>query len=661
MIINRTESPPAPPRIVVLALQLALLACASCNKPAPAEGLGQAAPPPTPPPEIPPLESRVGRLDKVADIAVPTGAPGAAFGVAGDGAEYAVGGSDGAVLLVPMAGGAPRVLVDHKETVSRVVFTPDGQWVVSASEDNAIVVWNRKSGQVERGFRAHSANVRALAVSTDSTLIASGSVADDVRVWRLGDGERIAEFEGPSADVTDVTFSPTGQHVFSGSRDSQVRRWSLDRGKPDARNLSLDSTVVALRWSPTRQTLYALSVLGELSWIDPTAFEVRHKRRVVRSRAADLAVGLDGTLAVLTRAGQLALWSPDPKAHDPKSPPFVAHEAGAVQVRFAPSGGTVLTLGSDGSVGFWAVATGLASEAARPMPPVNGEVQAVALQPMGSRGAVASQGRLLLLDADLPDAGQGAPSPDLGPGGISALSYTADGQHLLVGRHNGHVLTLDAANPTSPQGDHAVHDGTVRHIRPGASGDTIWTAGDDIVVQELDAATWEVRRTFKDHTSPIIELAVDPTGRRVATTEDNRITLVRNLETGETEWRRRGHTISELAFSPDGETIAMVEGRRDIHLMEVADRFEVFKIKGTAGLIRDLAWHRGGEMLVLVDDQGAVRVWAVDRGNQLTSADAGRGRPAALALGGADGTLVLTGGMDPRGSAKLFRLAPPAP
>ena len=44
------------------------------------------------------------------------------------------------------------ILTGHTDFVRRCVFTPDGAWIVSASEDRTLKVWDAASGEEKLTF-----------------------------------------------------------------------------------------------------------------------------------------------------------------------------------------------------------------------------------------------------------------------------------------------------------------------------------------------------------------------------------------------------------------------------------------------------------------------------------------------------------------------------
>jgi WD40 repeat protein len=635
------------PKTVLLLISAALMAAGGCKKGDDSGGSSA-----DDGPIKPSLESRFGNLENVGDIPVPTGSPSRGFAVSPDGQTVAVGGTDGSITLLAKGGAKPVVLIGHKESVLELEYTPDGQRLVSAAADNRLVVWDLEKRTPIHDLKAHNGDIKALAISSDGTLAATGSVDDDVRVWRLGEGKRAHHFEGHSSTVYAVTFSPNGQHVFSGARDAQIQRWSIEKGAADAEPLALQNTVIALRWSSDNKTLYAAGLTGELAFIDPQKFEVTKTRRVGTSRITDLAVMPDGTLVTAELNGKLTWWSSDPDVLEPIVAPQVAHTGEILQLRTV--GDQLATLGKDKRLGRWNPKGERIGKAVE-LPAINGRIRALALHSGTGKAALASEG--LLFVADTANPGDVKAGPDLGPGGISSMAYTKDGTRLLVGRENGRIVELDPANGYKPVGEpHPVHGGSVRHLKVTPDG-SIYSAGDDIAIFRLDPKTFEPELTITDHTSPLRAIAIDPQGKRMASSEEDNITVIRYVESNTIQWTRRGHRITHLDFSPNGTQLAMVERRREILLYDVKDRQELKKLKGSPAQLRAMAFHPSGEVILTLDVLGSLRVWSLADGSMLTTGNAGRGRPTALAVG-TKGELVMTGGMDPTGSAKLFKLGP---
>ncbi|KAJ7301120.1 hypothetical protein DFH08DRAFT_120895 [Mycena albidolilacea] len=121
--------------------------------------------------------------------------------------------------------GAP--LEGHKNRVTSVAFSPDGTHIVSGSYDNTLRMWNTKTQtQIGAPLEGHTSTVGSVAFSPDGTCIVSGSDDNTVRMWDTKTQTQIgAPLEGHKSSVTSVAFSPDGTCIVSGSNDNTVRMW----------------------------------------------------------------------------------------------------------------------------------------------------------------------------------------------------------------------------------------------------------------------------------------------------------------------------------------------------------------------------------------------------------------------------------------------------
>ena len=130
--------------------------------------------------------------------------------------------------------GSIMTLRGHTGPVRSVIYTPDGQYVISAGgyEDNTIKVWRASDGQLVHTLSGHTLNVRAVAVSPDGQYVVSGSLDQTVRIWRISDGQLVRTLEGHTGMVLCVMVTHNGRYVVSGAKDpdNTVRVWSMQDG-----------------------------------------------------------------------------------------------------------------------------------------------------------------------------------------------------------------------------------------------------------------------------------------------------------------------------------------------------------------------------------------------------------------------------------------------
>ncbi len=124
------------------------------------------------------------------------------------------------------SGRMPQWLEGHEAAVKAVTFV-DKERLVSAGDDNDLILWDLKTGSQTK-LEGHTAKVVGIAVSPDKKLIASASWDSRIGLWAIAGGE--PQFlSGHSSGVNAVAFSRDGRSLYSGSVDGSVILWDLDK------------------------------------------------------------------------------------------------------------------------------------------------------------------------------------------------------------------------------------------------------------------------------------------------------------------------------------------------------------------------------------------------------------------------------------------------
>ncbi|KAK3422991.1 hypothetical protein EUGRSUZ_G03346 [Eucalyptus grandis] len=139
-----------------------------------------------------------------------------------------------------------------KQLVDHVYFSPDGQWVASASFDRSVKLWNGIIGKFVAAFSGHVRPVYQISWSADSRLLLSGSKdypegqlhkAYSVRmisikylhvswasfkrdqIWDIRTKKLKQDLPGHADEVFAVDWNPDGENVASGGKDKVLKLW----------------------------------------------------------------------------------------------------------------------------------------------------------------------------------------------------------------------------------------------------------------------------------------------------------------------------------------------------------------------------------------------------------------------------------------------------
>jgi WD40 repeat protein len=101
----------------------------------------------------------------------------------------------------------------HTNTVHAVAFSPDGQWIATASADQRIRLWATATGVGGAFLTGALGGVETLAFTPDGSGIVSGDDNGDLRLWNVAAGVT-STMTNVVGRVADLAVSPDGNIVY---------------------------------------------------------------------------------------------------------------------------------------------------------------------------------------------------------------------------------------------------------------------------------------------------------------------------------------------------------------------------------------------------------------------------------------------------------------
>lgn len=120
-------------------------------------------------------------------------------------------------------------LSGHTNRVSRILFSPNHQQLISASYDLNIIIWDLASGEIVKKIPAHPQPIRDIAISKDGRILASCADDQVIRVWDLGNYSKIGSYVHTSR-VFAVAISDDGTFLAAGGNNGYINQWNLLTG-----------------------------------------------------------------------------------------------------------------------------------------------------------------------------------------------------------------------------------------------------------------------------------------------------------------------------------------------------------------------------------------------------------------------------------------------
>lgn len=400
--------------------------------------------------------------------------------------------SDGAKvwnLAEPSA--PPTPMMDIGRSVNDVVYTRDGDRLLSAGGDSLLYISDSRTGARLDSFRGHEGGIGHLALAPDDVRAATSAGDYTMKIWDLSKHPGRTVLAGHRHGAGPIVFSADGSRLISGSRDGTLQVWATsdwtitstwdEFGIGGVMQVSPEgSTLIATTLDPDGGQLDgAVYVLGS----DWTPHVLADRLPSVHSAA----ISPDGRVLVAAsfRTGEVRSW--DLRSGAAIAPPQLPENVHY----FTPSATgecIVAVLRNNSAVALdgrtWKP---IQSFEVRPEDPEQ-SLMPPAFSADGRYVAIASKiGFVTLFRTDswekVAQTGErGAPAP-------SSLAFSPGGQRLAIGHTIG-VTIADAATLEElltlrdvTNVDHVKFSPDGRHLL-AASGDgtiRVWTAGDDFI------------------------------------------------------------------------------------------------------------------------------------------------------------------------------------
>ena len=108
-------------------------------------------------------------------------------------------------------------LEGHEDSVTSVVFSVDGNKVISGSKDKTIRIWEAQTGKAAgEPLRGHFSAVLALTVSADGKWVASGSRDGTLRIWDMATVSEVRVLNDYYSELSSIAFTPDSKSLISG-------------------------------------------------------------------------------------------------------------------------------------------------------------------------------------------------------------------------------------------------------------------------------------------------------------------------------------------------------------------------------------------------------------------------------------------------------------
>lgn len=149
------------------------------------------------------------------------------------------------------------ILRGHTGPVYSTCFTDGGCYLLSASEDTTVRLWNMQDMECLVSYRGHNYPVWGVSSSPIGIYFASCSHDNTARLWSSDTLYPLRVFVGHLSGVDVCSFHPNGNYLATGSCDRTCRLWDIQSGNSVRVFTGSKGAINTLAFSPSGKQLAA--------------------------------------------------------------------------------------------------------------------------------------------------------------------------------------------------------------------------------------------------------------------------------------------------------------------------------------------------------------------------------------------------------------------
>ncbi|MDZ8189329.1 MAG: AAA family ATPase [Nostoc sp. ChiSLP02] len=528
-------------------------------------------------------------------------------------------------------------LQGHSARILSVSFSPDGQTIASASDDNTIKLWQR-DGSLVKTLQGHSLGVNSVSFSPDGQMLASASTDKTVKLWRLNDSQLLSTFTEHSDWVFSVSFSPNGQTIASASDDGTVKLWKLD-GTEIKTLVGHNARVRSVSFSPDGKIIASASDDGTVKlWnLNGTVIQtlLGHTARVRCVRFSP-----DGQIiASASDDKTVKLWN----LNGTQVQTLLGHSDRVRSVSFSADGQTIASASDDSKVKLWS----LDGILLKTLKGHRARSRSVSFSPDTQLLASASDdGTVKLWSLE----GIEKPTHQGHTARVSCVSFRSNGQMLASASEDKTVKIWDTCGKIirTCQG----HTDWVRSVTFSPNGQILASASEDKTVK-IWSLNGTLLKTLQGHNQRVRSVSFSPNGKIIASASDDQTIKLWHLDGTEiSTFSGHSNWIWSVTFSPDGQTIASASDDKTVKLWNL-EGLELRTFQGHQNWVRSVSFSPDGKAIASASDDGTVKLWSID-GRELQTFEGHRDAVNSVTFS-PDGKFIASASDDK--TVKLWNLA----
>ncbi len=437
-----------------------------------------------------------------------------------------------------------KVQIGHTSVITQTTISPDGKFVLSASWDKTIKLWEVNSGKLIRTFEGHLDKVNTICFSQDGKNIFSGGDDKTIICWETSTGKILKKIEGSENEISSLVISPDNKVLASSSGD-KINIWNTLSGEIIHIFSGHTNTISKINFSNDGSYLIS-SAFKELKlWNIKTGiivkdFEKNNYYYYSPVFSPDDKYILTGSGDRIIRLLEISTGKTIRTYED--------NESRVTAVAFSPDGKFILSGCDDKTVKLRDAAN---SQIISVFNAHSNDVRFVSFTP-DFEYILSSSGSEIMISESA--TGRFVKSFEGHTRAISSIVHSPDGKYILTGCFD-NTLKYWEVSTGKLINTFEGHTDLIRTVAISSDGKYALSGAADNTVRLWDIESSILLKTFEGHNDIVTSVAFSPDGKFVLSGSWDNTVKLWSIATGKVFHTFRGHQwfVTSVAFSPDGK------------------------------------------------------------------------------------------------------------
>lgn len=524
-----------------------------------------------------------------------------------------------------------EVVLGHDREATAVTLSPEGRYVASGGVDSIVRIWDTKTGKQVVELSGHRGRIQDLSFAPSGRSLVSSDWYGNVKLWHIPQGKLIATLKSKGATVTSLAFGPMGDQLAGTTTDGRVLLWDLWTNKRLGELMERwpSGATLSVAFHPKSNYIAAGNVEMVTLWDSKAKKLIRRFGEYQPTKVHALTFSPNGKSLLSGGEDKMArLWE---TTTGKKLMSFGPHKGPVTSAEFGFGGKLVVTAAPNDDVKIWNTKTGALLLKFDKLPGISGQVSIT--RDGRTLATTHKDGTIKLLAVPsgnimktLGQARNPVTSVVLGPkGNTFATSSTHTGTVLWNVKTGAPIF---AATEKRPARARNTKDESLTFT---PTGETLFSLNSSGYLTAQDVSSGRIILNFPHDPARSEHLAISPDGRFLATGSLAAVqlwnpksgALINSIPPGTEDF----FILNAVTFSPDSRLlVSAVSGteRSSIMVWDVNSQRQLMDLQGHTNTVTALAFSPDGSTLASSGLDATVRMWDM---KQLSPPRLLRGRP----------------------------------